>query len=154
MTPSQSLDSLLDGLPDGWLIGHRQSARLAVGPSGAFVLVPGDADLAAAAVRAHDLAERIRSALARHLTWVPFVDAAVVTSYDRPAEAAAVLVASDLLTEFLVQGPLVIDGAAIVVLHDLLVACVLDGWEVGTATAAAKIDLCDPPLLPTAAARR
>ena len=154
MTPSQSLDSLLDGLPAGWLIGHRQAGRLAIGPTGAFVLVSGDHDLATTAMWARDLAEDTRAALARHLSWVPFVDAAVVTSADRPAEAAAVLVASDLLTEFLVQGPAVIDEPALAVLNGLLVRDLLDGWSVGTAPLAAKIDLCDPPLLPATAARR
>jgi hypothetical protein len=154
MTPSQSLDGLLDGLPAGWLVGHRQVARLAIGPAGAFVLVTGDVDLAVAAARARDLAECTRAALAHHLSWVPFIDAAVVTSADCPAQAAAVLVASDLLTEFLVQGPVVIDQPAIAVLHGLLVCDLLDGWTVGTAPHTAKIDLCDPPLLPATAARR
>jgi len=153
MTPSHSLDGLLDGLPPGWVIGHREAARLAVGPSGAFVLVPGDGDLAEAAEQAHTLAQRTRSALARHLSWAPFVDAAVVTADDRHADAAAILVPLDLLLELLVQGPPVIDRPAISVLHGLIVAHSLDGWEVGTAEVAAKIDLCDPPLQRSAAAR-
>src|ERR1700712_170600 len=132
MTPSQSLDCLLAGLPDGWLIGHFRLDRLGGGPAGALVLVPAAPARTAAADRAHLLAERTRGALARHLSWVPFVDAAVVTSSDRPAEAGAGLVAADLLTEFLVQGPVVIDPPAIAVLHDLLVTGSLDGWEVGT----------------------
>ena len=153
MTPSQCLDGVLEGLPAGWVIGHQEVARLAVGPTGAFVLVPGDDDPATAADHAHDLAQRTRSALARHLSWVPFVDAAVVTSHDRHPEAAAVLVPRDLLGELLVQGPPVIDRPAITVLHALLVAGSLDGWEVGTVTVDAKIDLCEPPLQPSAVAR-
>jgi hypothetical protein len=153
MTPSQSLDGLLAGLPADWVIGHRDTARLAVGPTGAFVLVPGEGDLAAVADHAHELAQRTRAALARHLSWVPFVDAAVVTSDDRHGDAAAILVPLDLLLELLVQGPPVIDRPAIAVLNGLLVARSLDGWEVGTATADAKIDLCDPLLQRSAVAR-
>jgi hypothetical protein len=154
MTPRHSLDGLLDHLPEGWAVGHRQSARLVVGPTGAFVLVPGEGDLSIAAEQAHGLAQRTRSAMARHLSWVPFVDAAVVTSNDEHAEVAAILVPLDLLGELLVQGPPVIDRPAITLMTSLLVAGSLDGWEVGTASADVKIDLCDPPLQPSTTAPR
>jgi hypothetical protein len=150
--PATTLDGLLDDLPEGWAVGHRQAARLVVGPSGAFVLVPGDGDLSIAAEQAHGLAQRTRSAMARHLSWVPFVDAAVVTSGDEHAEVAAILVPLDLLAELLVQGPPVIDRPAIALMSNLLAAGSLDGWQVGTVSIDVKIDLCDPPLQPSTTA--
>jgi hypothetical protein len=147
------LDGLLDTLPEGWAVGHRQTARLVVGPTGAFVLVPGEGNLAFAAEEAHGLAQRTRGAMARHLSWVPFVDAAVVTSKNEHAEVAAILVPLDLLAELLVQGPPVIDRPAITLVRRLLVSGSLDGWESGTPADGVKIDLCDPPLQPSATAR-
>jgi hypothetical protein len=134
--------------------GRRHDARLAVGPTGVFVLVPDDGNLTAQAEAAHALAQRTRAALARHLSWVPFVDAAVITSADHHLDTAAVLVPLDLLLELLVQGSPVIDRPAISVVSGLLVTGSLDEWQVGTDAVDAKIDLCDPPLQRSTAARR
>jgi hypothetical protein len=146
LTPRQSLDGVLDALPPEWAVGGRGDARLVVGPTGAFVLVPGEDDLAGSAELAHNLAQGTRTALARHLSWVPFIDAAVVTVGNHHAEAASIVVPVDLLAELLVQGPLVIDGPAIAVLRDLLVAGSLEQWQVANAPEAVRIDLCDPTL--------
>ena len=137
---------MLDALPSDWAIGGREDARLVVGPTGAFVLVPGEEDPTASAERAHNLAQRTRGALARHLSWVPFIDAAVVTVGNHHAEAASIVVPVDLLGELLVKGPLVIDAPAIAVLRDLLVAGSLEDWQVANGREAVRIDLCDPPL--------
>ena len=153
-TSKLSLDGLLDALPDGWAVGHRQTARLVVGPTGAFVLVPSGGDLTSAAEQAHGLALRTRDAMARHLSWVPFVDAAVVTSKNEHAEVAAILVPPDLLGELLIQGPPVIDRPAITVMKRLLVSGCLDGWVTGTTSVDVKLDLCDPPLQPSATTPR
>lgn len=146
LTPRPSLDGVLDALPSDWAIGGRDDARLVVGPTGAFVLVPGEGDLSTSAERAHNLAQRTRGALARHLSWVPFIDAAVVTSGNHHAEAASIVVPVDLLAELLVKGPLVIDAPAIAVLRDLLVAGSLEDWQIGADRDGVRIDLCDPPL--------
>lgn len=146
LTPRPSLDGVLDALPSSWAIGGREDARLVVGPTGAFVLVPGEENLASAAERAHNLAQRTRGALARHLSWVPFIDAAVVTSGNHHGEDASIVVAVDLLGELLVQGPLVIDAPAIAVLRELLVAGSLDAWRISTGRDDVRIDLCEPPL--------
>ncbi|MGZ4681250.1 MAG: hypothetical protein ACXWCM_19420 [Acidimicrobiales bacterium] len=146
LTPRPSLDGVLGALPPGWAIGGREDARLVVGPTGGFVLVPGADDLSAAAERAHNLAQRTRGALARHLSWVPFIDAAVVTSGNHHAEAASIVVPVDLLSELLVKGPLVIDAPAIAVLRDLLIAGSLDDWKIAPSRDDVRIDLCDPPL--------
>jgi hypothetical protein len=143
-TPLSGIDGILAGLPSDWVIGWLDAARLAIGPSGAFVLVPGEVDLTGAADRAQELAHRTRGVLAHHISWVPFIDAAVVTAADRPAEAAAIVVPVDLLGELLVEGPPVIDGPALRVLGNLLAEGSLDGWRVGSAPGDVKIDLCEP----------
>ena len=119
---------------------------MVISPTGAFVLVENESDLAAAAETAHALAGRTRSALARHLSWVPFIDAAVVTSGHHHSEAASIVVPVDMLAELLIKGPLVIDAPAIAVLRDLLVAGSLEDWQIGADRDGVRIDLCDPPL--------
>jgi hypothetical protein len=143
----QGLDEVLAALPDDVAIGWRGGARLVVSPTGAFVLVADESDLSAAADLAHSLAGRTRSALARHLSWVPFIDAAVVSAHRAHANLPAVVVAPDLVAELVVQGPPVIDGPAITVVRALLAAGSLLGWKEGSGQDAVKIDLCDsmPP---------
>jgi hypothetical protein len=143
-TPPEGLDEVLAGLPAGIAVGRRDQARLVVGPSGAFVLVTDEADLVEAAERAHCLAGRTRSVLARHLSWVPFIDAAVVSGRGAHADLPALVVAPDLVAELLVSGPPLIDGPAIAVVRGLLADGVLDGWMEDSAQDGAKIDLCDP----------
>jgi len=140
----QGLDEVLLALPDDVAIGWRTGARLVVSPTGAFVLVVGGTDLTAAAHAAHSLATRTRSALARHLSWVPFIDAAVVSAHGAHAELPAIVVAPDLVAELVVQGPTVIDAPAITVVRTLLVAGTLDGWREGSSADDVKINLCDP----------
>jgi hypothetical protein len=132
-TPLDGIDSILAELPSEWVIGWLEEARLVIGPSGAFVLVPAQLDLGAAADWAQDLAHRTRGVLAHHISWVPFIDAAVVTSGDRRGAAAAIVVPVDLLGELLVEGPPVIDEPALGVLRNLLTQGSLDGWRVGFA---------------------
>ena len=115
-----------------------------VSPTGAFVLVAAQNDLAAAAEAAHSLAGRTRSALARHLSWVPFIDAAVVSAHGAHADLPAIVVAPDLVVELVVQGPPVIDAPAITVVRGLLASGSLDGWKEGSGVDDVKIDLCDP----------
>ena len=70
-----------------------------------------------AADRAQDLALQTRTVLAHHISWIPFIDAAVVTAGDRPAEPAVstIVVPVDLLGELLMEGPPVIDQPALAV---------------------------------------
>jgi hypothetical protein len=150
-TPLDGIDDILAELPSDWVIGWLDEARLVIGPSGAFVLVPAQVDLGAAADRAQGLAHRTRGVLAHHISWVPFIDAAVVTTADRPTEAAAIVVPVDLLGELLIEGPPVIDAPALGVLRNLLSDGSLDGWRVGFAPTNVKIDLCEP--LPDTASR-
>jgi hypothetical protein len=142
-TPLDGIDAILAELPSDWVVGWLAGARLVIGPSGAFVLVPGQADLPAAADRAQGLAHTTRSVLAHHISWVPFIDAAVVTEGDRPNAASAVVVPVDLLGELLTEGPPVIDRPALGVLRNLLAQGQLDGWQVGSPPVDVKIDLCE-----------
>jgi hypothetical protein len=140
----EGLDEVLSRLPEDMIIGHREGARLVVGPPGAFVLVAGEEDLVGAAEMAHSLAQRTRSVLARHLSWVPFIDAAVVSPHGAHADLPAIVVARDLVLELLVQGPPQIDRPAIVVVRGLLASGTLDVWREGIPRAGVRIDLCDP----------
>jgi len=151
--PVEGIDGILADLPSEWVIGRQGEARLVMGPSGAFVLVPEAADLHAAADEAQSLAHLTRSMVSHHISWVPFIDAAVVTDADRPTEDAAVVVPVDLLAELLVGGPPVIDRPALGVLRNLLVHGSLDGWQVGTAPGDVSIDLCESRPEPTPKAR-
>ena len=143
----QGLDGVLAGLPPDVAIGRRGAARLVISPTGAFVLVENESDLAAAAETAHALAGRTRSALARHLSWVPFIDAAVVSAHGAHAALPAIVVAPDLVARLVVAGPPVIDQPAITVVRGLLESGALDGWRVETSRDDVKIDLCEttPP---------
>ena len=145
-TPLEGIDHILADLPDGWVIGWWDEGRLVIGPSGAFVLTPGQLDLGAAADRAQWLAQHTRSQLARHLSWVPFIDAAVVSVVDPPIQpaVAAIVVPVDLLSELLIEGNPVIEPTALAVLATLLGQGELHGWREGSATSDVKIDLCEP----------
>jgi hypothetical protein len=143
-TPLQGIDGILAELPRDWVVGVLGQSRLVIGPCGAFVLVPGGVDLAAEAEWAQGLASHTRTALAGHVSWVPFIDAAIVTTADHPALAAAIVVPVDLLGELLIEGPPVIDGAALALLRELLVEGSLDGWREGNHEVDVSIDLCEP----------
>ncbi len=145
-TPLDGIDHILAELPSSWVVGWLDDGRLVIGPAGAFVLMPGQLDLAGTADRAQDLAVRTRTVLAHHISWIPFIDAAVVTMANRPAVSttSAIVVPVDLLGELLVGGPPVIDDPALAVLADLLAQGQLDQWRSGLAPTDVKIDLCEP----------
>jgi hypothetical protein len=138
------MDDVLDGLPSDWVVGRFEQARLVVGASGAFVLVAGRDELASAANQAHALAQHTRAVLAHHLSWVPFIDAAVVTVVDQPAEAWATVVPVDLLGELLVEGKPVIDGPALTVVSSLLDDGRLGDWRPARVRLDLHIDLSEP----------
>jgi hypothetical protein len=151
-TGPRALDEILAALRPGAAVGWRPGANMVVSPSGAFVLVPGGEDLAEAAERAHNLAGRARGALARHLSWVPFIDAAVISRHGAHADLPAIVVPPDLVAELVRSGPPVIDGPAIVVVRSLLAAGTLDGWREGLDRDTVRIDLCDTnPITPITA---
>ncbi len=145
-TPLEGIDHILAELPSSWVIGWMDECRLVIGPGGAFVLMPAQVDLSSAADRAQDLAQRTRTVLAHHISWIPFIDAAVVTAADRPPQPAVstIVVPVDLLGELLIEGPPVIDQPALAVCGR---CCTKEPWRAGgygSAPLDVRIDLCEP----------
>jgi len=152
--PAEHLDELLSELAPIYTIASQGAARFVAGPSGVFVLVSGRDDPSRAAETAARLAAATRANLAEHLSWVPFVDAVVVTAGDSnrrtgSAEASlesplATAVPFDMLGEVLVEGRTMVDEAALVVVNRLIRTDRLSPWRAGFSTGADKIDLCEP----------
>jgi hypothetical protein len=160
--PVEHIDGLLAELSPMYTIASQGAARFIAGPSGVFVLVIGGDDVDRAAERAGRLAAATRAALADHLSWVPFVDAVVVTAPDDhrlhdvaqgvTGVAPATAVPLDMLAEVLVEGRAVIEFAALGLIDELLHGEALAPWRVGLVTGADKIDLCEPTADTTATA--
>lgn len=148
----EHVDGLLADLSSSYTVGSQGSARLVAGPTGVFVVVIGGDDVGWAAELAARLAPATRSTLADHLSWVPFVDAVVVTdtggrrgaAVEPPATEGATAVPVDLLGEVLVEGRAVVELSVLDVIDDLLRADALGPWKVGIGGGPAKIDLCEP----------
>jgi hypothetical protein len=148
----EHVDSLLAELSPMYTIASQGAARLVAGPTGVFVLVFGGDDVGRATELAARLAPATRAALADHLSWVPFVDAVVVTrekgrrskDHDVRATVGATAVPIDMLGEVLVEGRAVIEFAVLGVIDDLLREDALGPWKVGLGTGTDKIDLCEP----------
>jgi hypothetical protein len=160
--PADHLDGLLDELAPIYTIASQGSARFVAGPSGVFVLVSAGDEPARAAEIAARLAAATRTALADHLSWVPFVDAVVVTdelghrrkanTETLPDGTPATAVPLDMLGEVLVEGRPMIGDTALVVLNRLIRTGRLSPWRAGFARDADKIDLCEPTADTTATA--
>jgi hypothetical protein len=160
--PVEHIDGLLAELSPMYTIASQGAARFIAGPSGVFVLVLGGDDVDRAAERAGRLAAATRASLADHLSWVPFVDAVVVTAPDdqrrQPATQAiagaapATAVPLDMLGDVLVEGRAVVEFASLGLIDDLLQDDALAPWRVGLAAGADKIDLCEPTADTTATA--
>lgn len=145
----ERIDAILAELPAAFVLARQASARLVVGPCGAFVIHPADGDVAGAADHLTRLTSVTRNALFDHLTWVPFVDAIVVTRTSRPRNHLATVVPLDLLGDVLTQGREVVDAGTLNAIRDAVRTGRLDGWRVGSGSAGDRIDLCDP--VPTTA---
>ena len=144
-----AVDAVVQALPAAYLVGGQDDARFVIGPTGAFVLLPGTSPvraLARDADRLHRLAEVTRDALCDHLTWVPFLDALVVTAGDLVRSTEVTVAPLDLLNVVLTEGPEVIDRPTLLAVRAALDAGDLDGWSPIAAIieADARIDLCDP----------
>jgi hypothetical protein len=138
------VDTVLAALPACCAIGSSGDARLVVGPTGAFVLLPGGPDPLLSADRAGRLATTTRTALADHVSWVPFIDAIVVTSGRPPGAVAATPIPLDLLADVLVRGPEMIEADVLATVATLLDRGELWSWRTGLRIDDAKIDLCAP----------
>jgi hypothetical protein len=144
-----AVDAVVQALPERYLVGGCDDARFVIGPTGAFVLLPGTSPVRALtrdADRLHRLTEVTRDALCDHLTWVPFLDALVVTAGDLVRSAEVTVAPLDLLNVVLTEGPEVIDRPTLVAVREALAAGHLDGWTpiAELIGADARIDLCDP----------
>ena len=134
---------MLASLP-GWPSWPPAERPFVVGPSGAFVLLPGTTTSPAHG-RGPRPAQPTRAALGDHLSWVPFLDVAVLPSGADQAEAASIVAPSICSRRCSPKGPLVIDGRP---------------WPCSATSSprapratgrwngrrAARIDLCDPAL--------
>ena len=108
--PVAELSHELQGLPQHHLTYMLEGAWLVVGPTGLFVLVDADGDLAASAVAAVRSAGELRARLCDTLAWVPFVDAVVVTSNPRRCSIPECLVVHiDMIRDMICNGPTTID---------------------------------------------
>ena len=115
------LDRALRTLPAGHVVTPVGRSRLVLGPSGAHLVVLDDGSDDAARDVAR-LASVVRSALADHVAWVPYVDAFLVTDHAEPRPPAT-RVPRELILNSLVEGPTALTPADL----DRLVACIADG---------------------------
>ena len=102
------LDDALSQLPAHFVIGQLDDARLVVGPTGCTVLL-AQASGPAPEHTSSELAQQTRLSLADHLSWVPFVDALVVTAEGNIGSIVSVEL--DLLVDLLTDGPTILDDA-------------------------------------------
>lgn len=143
---SHSIDEALASLPGAFAVASQGEARLVAGPSGAFVLlgVPGPAVPPNASFTLSQLAADTRSALADHLSWVPFIDTLLVRVADEGDTRNPAVVPLDLLRDTVCEGRQVVDDRALGAIRDLLRRGLLGGWRVGLVPTGDRIDLCDP----------
>ena len=100
----------LHGLPPQHLTYLLDDAWLVVGPTGLFVLLEDEGDIAAAAAAVVRYAGELRSRLCDTLAWVPFVDAVVITNDPRSCSVPECLVVPiDMLRDMICNGPRTID---------------------------------------------
>ena len=142
------LDRVLRELPGDFAVASQAASRLIVGRPGAFVLatLPDAArsPIEPLAARITRLAASTRVVLADHLSWVPFIDAVVVTGHG-PAPGAPVTMAPlDLVAELVTEGPDTISAEALGAVRALLRENRLGVWRAGIGEAGGRIDLCDP----------
>ncbi|MCX7619884.1 MAG: hypothetical protein N2037_03440 [Acidimicrobiales bacterium] len=145
---TNSIDGVLDSLPDEFAVASDDDLRLVIGPSGAFVL---SISLAGNSPDLNSLAERVsqrtaatRSILADHLTWVPFIDGVVVGNGTALSRAPVTVIPFDLLHETITEGRELIASTTISQIRDLLRRGLLGSWRIGVGSTNGKIDLCDP----------
>ena len=137
----EDLARALSGLPDDYAVTSIGGAHLVLGPTGAQVVALDDgADDAPRAVAR--LASVVRSALAEHVAWVPFVHALLVTERHEPCPPATGIPAPMLLRT-IVDGPPTVQPPDL----DRLLACIAEGALDGlSALAPSATEPVDSPL--------
>ncbi len=147
------IDGVLTSLPPAFVIAGRGDARLVMGPSGAFVLLPAGRErvlVEQAADHLIDLVMTTRMALCDHLTWVPFLDALLVTNAEPPRGADVTAVPLDLVHDVLVEGPVMITSGTLNGLREVVRTSRLAGWHIGFGADLDRIDLSDRGPRPSA----
>ncbi len=140
------IDEVLTSLPPAFVIARRGDARLVMGPSGAFVLLPTGRERPVVEKAADHLIELVlttRRALCDHLTWVPFLDALLITNAEPPRGADVTAVPLDLVHDVLVEGPVMITSGTLNGLREVVRTSRLGGWHIGVSPDVVRIDLSD-----------
>ncbi len=119
------LPRLLDGLPADVTVRPIGAAYFVLGPAGAQVVALDDGSEDAPRTVAR-LASVVRSALAEHVTWVPFVHALLVTERPGPCPPATRTEPS-LLPRALTDGPSTLPPTVLAPLVEAVEAGALDG---------------------------
>lgn len=141
---------MLTRIPPGYVVARQPRARLVLGRTGGFVLVPADTAnhdaLRAAASAAIEFASRTRQVLADHLPLAPFLDPLVICRRTDPGVGACdtPVVPLDLLPHVLADGPAVVTTTILHRFTTLLLAESLLSWRFVATPSGAMIDLCDP----------
>ena len=142
------LDLVLRRLPRDYAVASQATSRLVVGRPGAFVLCPNHqvvpGALEAMALRIARLADSTRVVLADHLSWVPFIDAVVVTPVGDRHRGPVTMAPLDLVGELLTTGPDTVAAPALDAVRRLLRENRLGVWRAGIGETDGRIDLCEP----------
>jgi hypothetical protein len=144
------LVDLLGQLPEGYLVTPVHSSWFVVGPPGVYVLAlerPDDHDDAGLTVG--PLASQVRTALAQHLAWVPFVHAHLVSNHLRAIPQATV-VPADMLLGVLTEGRPSVDDEIMRRITEMVGRGIIArvSLPVEDRTPAARMGLCEPSPLP------
>ncbi len=126
----EDLARALASLPDGFEVVPVGGAHLVLGPTGAQIVALDDG-VAETPRTVARLASVVRSALAEHVAWVPYVHALLVTDRDEPCPPAT-RIPPTLLVRALVDGPPTLQPSELA----RLVACIDDGALVGLVSVA------------------
>ena len=144
-----NIDEALASLPGEFAVASNGDARLVAGSAGAFVMVGvgGDTSPTEAAFLVSQLAADTRSALADHLSWVPFIDTMLVSLSLDQSRVASSTVPLDMVHVTVCEGRQVVDDRALGVIRDLLRRGMLGNWLVGLVPSGDRIDLCEPTVV-------
>ena len=105
------LADTLRGLPDAITVFVLDDAWLVVGARGIFVVTEDTGDLAAAALRAAEVADEVRLKLSDELVWVPFVDAmCATTAVGFEPDQPCLIIPLDLVATTVADGPATVDA--------------------------------------------